>query len=339
VNDEPSYQGPAYEDTQYEDPQIDAPQYVEPDRAAPEEGSDVTFGLPAGNENEPELRDAFTEPQPSSEAMPQTDDMFDAPERDAGITVATAEEAGITEEIDTGEGPDISGVEYFIPEDMRSEPETETAVADEPVFNEPVSEPAAEESASGDEFEMAGVDNPAVVTLPDNATGESEMPSQPRQQFDSSAYTGLFTGVGIAEGMRLQLNLADRSLNGSFVDRRGQTFRIDGQLTEEEGHAQAMVISAGAPIGYMNLQLTNLGVTSLFVPLDENLSPQTASARQYEFLRTLSPAAQSRLEAERAAREAATGDARAPARNAQDFPGPTEEGLQEVFPGDDDEDE
>lgn len=289
------------------------PAFLEPDPVIPD--SDLTYGPQAEGPSGPALRDTYAEPlidQQADEVVaavepePAVDDPFHLP--------AAAYE---------GPGPDISGVEIFVPEELASAPE-------------PAESETPEITPAEDEVEMASAAEPRVVLPPVASIEEPEEPSAPPQQFDSTAYTGFFTGVGIADGMQIQIYLSGQALSGSFVDRRGQTFRIDGQLTEEEGRAQAMVISSGAPIGYMNLQLTNLGLTSLFVPLDENLTPQSASARQYEFLRTLSPAARARLEAERAAREATLGDGRTPEYRRPTFPESEEEGLQEVFPGDED---
>lgn len=286
------------------------PTFIEPDPVMPE--SDLAYGPQTEGPSEPALRDTYSEPLidqqadevvAANEPEPAVDDPFHLP--------ASGYE---------GPGPDISGVEIFVPEELASAPE-------------PAESETPEITPAEDEVEVASVAEPRVVLPP---VASIEEPSVPPQQFDSTAYTGFFTGVGIADGMQMQIYLSGQALSGSFVDRRGQTFRIDGQLTEEEGRAQAMVISSGAPIGYMNLQLTNLGLTSLFVPLDENLAPQSASARQYEFLRTLSPAARARLEAERAAREATLGDGRTPEYRRPTFPESEEEGLQEVFPGDED---
>jgi|GEM_PF-1937001 len=297
------------------------PTYIEPDTAV--EDGELAYGPPADGLPEPALRDTYAEPLidpqtdevvATTEPEPASDDPFSLP--------ASAYDAP---------GPDISGVEIFVPGDLAVTPEPETDSVELVQ-----TAPAEETVAPDDEVEMASAAEPRVAFPPVASVEEPEEPSAPPQQFDSTAYTGYFTGVGIADGMQLQIYLSGQALSGSFVDRRGQTFRIDGQLTEEEGRAQAMVISSGAPIGYMNLQLTNLGLTSLFVPLDENLTPQSASARQYEFLRTLSPAARSRLEAERAAREATMGDGRTPEYRRPTFPENEEEGLQEVFPGDED---
>lgn len=296
------------------------PTYIEPDAVASESelATDLAYGPPADGLYEPALRDIYAEPL----IDPQTDEAVAEIEPEP----ATDDPFHLPASAYVGPGPDISGVEIFVPEGLASAPEDNTSEAAETI------------SAEG-EMEMASAAEPRNIIPPYVITEEPEEPSRPPQQFDSTAYTGYFTGVGIADGMQLQIYLSGQAITGSFVDRRGQTFRIDGQLAEEEGRAQAMVISSGAPIGYMNLQLTNLGLTSLFVPLDENLTPQSASARQYEFLRTLSPAARSRLEAERAAREATMGDGRTPEYRRPTFPESEEEGLQEVFPGDVDGDE
>jgi hypothetical protein len=238
------------------------------------------------------------EPSPTEDAATvQTD-----PQTDQSLP------AGV--ELAGTEGPDISGVEFFDPGAQQAPGEGEA------------------------EVDVASVYEPAVTVPP---TAEPQTPAEPPApppQFTSAAYAGLFTGVGLAEGMRLQIDLNDTALTGWFLDSSGQNFRIDGQLANEEGRAQAVVISGGVPIGYMNLQLTNLGLTSLFVPLDEALAPIPGDARQYEFLRTLSPAAQSALEAERAAREAAQRGEAGPPRGRIEVPQSQEGGLREVFPDD-----
>jgi len=294
---------------------IAEPNYIEPEITVSE--SDLAYGPPTGAEPEPALRDNTDYPEPlidqrADETVVVTDEVEAAANDDPFRLPASAYE---------GAGPDISGVEIFVPEGLASAPEVDTGETPETI-------PAEED------IEVASAAEPRNIIPPSVSAEEPEEPRSPPQQFDSTAYAGYFTGVGIADGMQLQIYLSGQALSGSFVDRRGQNFRIDGQLADEEGRAQAMVISSGTPIGYMNLQLTNLGLTSLFVPLDENLTPQSASARQYEFLRTLSPAAQSRLEAERAAREATMGDGRTPEYRRPTFPENEEEGLQEVFPGD-----
>jgi len=243
----------------------------------------------------------------------------------------TASAAGL----DDNNGPDISGVEIFVPETGEFTT-LDAHEAEVPTSQEPTAEAPAPDTG---EVQIAGVQSPVTIAPPVSEPETPATPQGPPPQFNSSAYTGLFTGVGIADGMRLQLNLTDASLSGTFIDRGGRNFRVDGQLTNEEGRAQALVVSAGQPVGYMDLQLTNLGLTSLFVPLDETRTPQTASARQYEFLRTLSPAAQSALEAERAAREASQGDVDRSRRvNTETVPEASEDGLQEIFPGDVDRD-
>jgi len=202
--------------------------------------------------------------------------------------------------------PDISGVE---------------------IFGE-----SPDETGDSGEVEVARVYDPDITLLPDAELEGPEEPLGPPPQVNSLAYSGIFSGVGIAEGMRLRLELADSNLDGWFLDSSGQNFRVDGQLTNMDGRAQAVVISASIPVGYFDLQLTNLGMTALFVPLSEDMTPITGDARQYEFLRTLSDAALSALEAERAAREASSEPLGQTSRPREIQTGP----LQESFPGDED---
>ena len=92
-------------------------------------------------------------------------------------------------------------------------------------------------------------------------------------------------------------------LAGSFTDSTGQIFEVNGELANQSGRAQAAVLSGQSMVGFLELQLTNLGLGALFVPLDDNQTPLVGAAVQYEFLRSLSPEALAGLEEERALRE------------------------------------
>ncbi len=189
-----------------------------------------------------------------------------------------------------------------------------------------------EAETDADSFDLASLPDPTGAAEPEL---EEVVPQEP-PQFSSLAYSGLYTGVGLADGMRLQLSLEDGALNGWFVDSSGQGFRVNGELATNEGRAQAVVISSDTPIGYMDMQLTNLGLTALFVPLSEDMAPITTASRQYEFLRALSRAAQDALEAERVAREEGAENIEPPLGEPSEPDEPLPEGLQEVYPGDED---
>jgi len=227
----------------------------------------------------------------------------DIPQADE-LAIAEAIEATDPTDFTDPNAPDISGVEIF--------------------------GDFADEAGDSSEVEVASVYDPSITLRPDADQQVPEEPRRPPPQISSLAYSGVFSGIGNAERMRLRLELADSNLDGWFLDSSGQNFRVDGQLTNMEGRAQAMVISANIPVGYFDLQLTNLGMTALFVPLSEDLTPVTGDARQYEFLRTLSDAALLALEAERAAREASSEPPGQASRPREIQTGP----LQESFPGD-----
>ncbi len=121
--------------------------------------------------------------------------------------------------------------------------------------------------------------------------------------FSSEAFPGNYAGVGTARGMQLELSATGPGIRGWFIDTSGQVFSLDGELVDHQGHAQAAVVSDAVAIGYLDMQLTNLGLGALFVPLADDMSPIVSDARQYEFLRALSPEAQAALAAQRAARQ------------------------------------
>jgi len=178
----------------------------------------------------------------------------------------------------------------------------------------------------------------ASLTDPETTMPPAEEERSPPPQFSSVAYPGNYSGVGTAEGMLLELSLQGESVFGFFTDSSGQDFRIDGQLTDSEGRAQAVVVADQAPIGYFDLQLSNLGLSALFIPLAEDMTPRADEARQYEFLRSLSDAARNAIAAERDRRQ---GTQRSYEPRAQgDFSAPPQttpedhDGLREAFPGD-----
>lgn len=259
----------------------------------------------------------FENSEPDASSAPQPGRILTAPPipgrekpGNTGVDLPSADEMAAAGEV--SEGPDISTVEYFGGET------TDRAIE---------SEPFAEASSATD------TDETQMASLPDDASRVPPSGGEPRRappQFDSLAFAGLFRGIGVADGMRLSLDLSDSDLDGWFVDSGGQNFRLDGQLTNMVGGARAIVISADQPVGYMDFQLTNLGLTALFVPLAQDLSPMAGAARQYEFLRTLSQRAQSALEAERAARESSAAGERSPSEPPQT----RRDGVQETFPGD-----
>ena len=150
-------------------------------------------------------------------------------------------------------------------------------------------------------YEMASVRNPAgpVPDVIDRSVGNRE---DRNSGFDSGAFQGLFSGVGVASGMRLDLEINGPNVHGWLIDSTGQVFTVGGEIATMDGHAQAAVVSDSAAIGYLDLQLTNLGLGALYVPLRDDMSPIVADAREYEFLRAMSAEAQAALAVGRAER-------------------------------------
>ncbi len=229
----------------------------------------------------------------------------------------------------------------------------ETAEASGPI------DPATEQQSAEDTGEPSEIDVSGVVMLGDAARVDPKAPSglvageddefdlaalppqpdptlapRPGQQetansgstFDSRAFRGTFSGIGGGEGMRLELATLGMELDGWFVDSAGQVFEVDGEFTSLEGDAQAAIVNAGQMVGFMELHLTNLGLSALYIPLMDG-EPMITAARQYEFLRALSGEAQSGIENSRSQRE-------------EEMNRPQNEGLhngplQMRFPGDD----
>ncbi len=148
----------------------------------------------------------------------------------------------------------------------------------------------------------------------------------PPQAFNSSALSGYYAGVGIADGMILVLDVRSANVHGRFRDSAGQDFFIRGEVLSDGGQAR-MAIFTDHPIGVLEVQLTSLGLSTAFIPLFEDLSPDTSQTRTYDFLRVLSPEASEALEELRQT----NAERREAAYRAQDL---LENQVRMRFPGD-----
>jgi len=198
---------------------------------------------------------------------------------------------------------DVADVEIFSGEEDPKADEIEAREQAAELFAG-ADEAIAANNDDTDEFEIATAlptptspgRNSSVV---DRSVGDR---SERGHGFGSGAFPGLYSGVGVANGMRLELETNGLNVRGWLVDSAGQVFTIGGEIATLDGHAQAAVVSDSAAIGYLDLHLTNLGLGALYVPLRENLSPVVEDAKRYEFLRAMSSEAQTALAMERAER-------------------------------------
>lgn len=111
----------------------------------------------------------------------------------------------------------------------------------------------------------------------------------------SAGLSGYFAGVASAERMVLLLDVRKTDIFGLFADSAAQEFSIRGELLSPQGQAR-LVLFANEAVGVLEVQLTTLGLSTVFIPLGEDGLPDAAATRSYDFVRVLSPEARRALE-------------------------------------------
>ncbi len=112
---------------------------------------------------------------------------------------------------------------------------------------------------------------------------------------DSLGLSGYFAGVGTADRMVLILDVRDGDAFGLFADSTAQEFSIRGEVLSNQGQAR-LVLFGNEPVGVLEVQLTTLGLSTVYVPLGADGVPEPDVTRSYDFVRVLSPEARRALE-------------------------------------------
>lgn len=250
----------------------------------------------------------------------------EVPAEDTAPVTLTGPEEDTTEE-DTAE--EDKGVEESEPY-VLEEPEVD--VSDVEMFDpEALTPPEESDAPAKGDAVPPPLDDWTFDSETQSARVQPEAPVEqgPPPRFSSTAFPGYYEGVGAARGMVLVVVMQGSEISGRFTDSAGHEFMVHGEVINPDGQARLAVLGE-APVGVLQLQLTNLGLTSVFIPLTQDMQPDTGAVRNYEFLRALSPDATRALEELRQANEARREAALRALEERNTGP------VRLVFPGDDD---